>query len=75
MSFFLNRRSVLILAVGALNWLAVAPASLGHGPVHEQIVALSGEIEKNPRDAVLYLKRGELHRTHQDWDAPESGAD
>jgi tetratricopeptide (TPR) repeat protein len=73
--FYLNRRPVLLLAVGALNWLALAPAGFGHGAVHEQIAALSGEIEKKPRDPVLYLKRGELHRAHQDWDAAQADFD
>jgi tetratricopeptide (TPR) repeat protein len=74
-NFFLNRRAVLLLTVGALNWLALDSACFGHGAVHEQIAALSGEIEKNPRDPVLYLKRGELHRAHQDWDAAQADFD
>ena len=73
--FLLNRRSGLMLAVGICIWLAASPASYGHGPAHEQIAALSGEIENNPRDPVLYLKRGELHRAHQEWDAAQADFD
>ena len=41
----------------------------GHGDVHLQIVALTEEIAKNPKNAELHLRRAELHRTHQDWDS------
>src|ERR1051325_1900267 len=45
-----------------MPWLA-----RGHGDVHEQIAAVSVEIERNPRDAGLHFKRAELHRVHRDW--------
>ena len=74
-TFFLQRCSLRALVIGALIGGAFVPAGLGHGPVHEQIVALSGEIEKSPRDPVLLLKRGELHRAHQEWDAAQADFD
>lgn len=52
-----------------------ASASWAHGPAHEQIAALTEEIKKNPRDAVLYLKRGEMHRAHEQWDAAQADFD
>ena len=53
---------------------AFAPlAAHAHGDVHEAIVALTKQIAASPADAKLYLRRGELHRAHQDW-AP-AGAD
>jgi tetratricopeptide (TPR) repeat protein len=40
-----------------------------HGDLHEQIAIATKLIQKEPRNAALYLKRGELHRAHGDWDA------
>lgn len=51
-----------ILALSGLHLLA-------HGDLHEQIVAATKQLEKDPKNAELYLKRGELHRVHEDWDA------
>jgi tetratricopeptide (TPR) repeat protein len=45
-----------------------APA-LGHGPIHEQIEEVTRRIEREPRNAQLYLKRAELYRVHNDWRA------
>src|SRR6266404_4403885 len=42
---------------------------LAHGDLHEQIAITTKLIQKEPRNAALYLKRGELHRAHGDWDA------
>jgi tetratricopeptide (TPR) repeat protein len=44
-------------------WLVASPAS-AHGDLHEQIAAITREIAAHPRDARLYVKRGELHRFH-----------
>jgi tetratricopeptide (TPR) repeat protein len=44
-------------------WLVASPAS-AHGDLHEQIAAVTREIAAHPRDARLYVKRGELHRFH-----------
>src|SRR4029434_3812977 len=44
-----------------------------HGDVHEAIVNVTKEIEARSDDPKLYLRRGELHRAHQDWVA--AGAD
>ena len=38
-----------------------------HEGLHEQIVAITGKIRLDPKNASLYLKRGELHRLHRDW--------
>jgi tetratricopeptide (TPR) repeat protein len=43
-----------------------APSASAHGPLHEQIAALTLRIEQQPRDAGLYLRRGELHAHHGD---------
>jgi tetratricopeptide (TPR) repeat protein len=54
----------------ALALLAMfsAPSVRGHAELLLQIEEATKEIEKNPNIADLYLKRGELHRTHADWD-------
>ncbi|HEY2952554.1 MAG TPA: tetratricopeptide repeat protein [Verrucomicrobiae bacterium] len=55
-----------------LLWLLglLAPASaLAHGDLHEQIAALTKEIQQAPTNAVLYLRRAELHRLHAEYDA------
>ena len=44
------------------------PSLFAHGAVHEQIVALTREMEKNPKDGELYLRRAELYRVHRSWD-------
>jgi tetratricopeptide (TPR) repeat protein len=48
---------------------------LAHGDVHGQIVEITQQIEKSPTNSELYIKRGELHRTHQDWDAAQADLD
>ncbi len=40
-----------------------------HGDLHEQIEAVTKQIEKDPADALLYFKRGELYRFHEDFKA------
>src|SRR5437867_10053401 len=55
--------------------MAVAPAARAHGDLHLQIEEVSKRIALEPRNAELYLKRGELHRAHQDWDAAQADYD
>ena len=38
-----------------------------HEGLHEQIVAITAKIKRDPGNASLYLQRGELHRLHRDW--------
>jgi tetratricopeptide (TPR) repeat protein len=40
-----------------------------HGDIEEQIISVSQRIEANPTDSELYIKRGDLYRLHQDWQA------
>ncbi len=60
---------------GAAAWLvivalaALTQPALAHPAIEVQIAALTERIENDPRNAVLYLQRGELHRVHRDWDA------
>ena len=38
-----------------------------HEGLHEQIAAITEKIRRDPKNASLYLQRGELHRLHRDW--------
>jgi tetratricopeptide (TPR) repeat protein len=55
-------------AVAFVIFLALVQ-SWGHGDVHLQIEEVTKQIEKEPRNALLYLKRGELFRAHGEWDS------
>ncbi|MEO8353356.1 MAG: tetratricopeptide repeat protein [Chthoniobacteraceae bacterium] len=59
---FLDSRSSIAFA-----WLLMTASTMAHGDMHEQIVAVTVEIQREPGNAALYLKRAELHRLHQDW--------
>ena len=39
----------------------------GHEGVDEHIVALTAKIKRDPKNATLYLQRGELYRVHRNW--------
>jgi len=57
-------------AAPAVCALLGSPA-LAHLGVDEQIATLDKLLEARPEDAALYLRRGELHRIHRNWDAAE----
>lgn len=64
-----------------LVWFAIsvtlltAPALPAHDGIHEQIQEVTRQIERDPKNAALYLKRGELHRLHRDWDRASTDYD
>jgi predicted Zn-dependent protease len=43
--------------------------------MHEQIKQVTDQIAKDPKNAELYLKRGELQRAHQEWDEAQADYD
>lgn len=45
----------------------LSPVVHAHEGLHEQIVAVTAKIKRDPKKASLYLQRGELHRLHHDW--------
>jgi tetratricopeptide (TPR) repeat protein len=49
--------------------------ALAHGDLHLQIEEVTKRILQEPKNAELYLKRGELHRAHQEWDAAQADYD
>lgn len=46
---------------------AVPYTTPGHGDLHEQIAAVSGELARDPANSALYLKRANLYRQHREW--------
>ena len=54
-------------------WLVVISVALlpsfahAHEGLHEQIAAITAKIKRDPKNASLYLQRGELYRLHHDW--------
>jgi tetratricopeptide (TPR) repeat protein len=54
-----------ILAVLLVSFSA--PSAYGHGPIPEQIAGITRRIEQDPKNARLYLRRGELYRVHRAW--------
>ena len=53
---------VLVLSVGLVE---------AHAELDVQLRTATAKIAAHPGDAGLYLRRGELHRVHGDWDAAE----
>ena len=58
----------LVAAAACLEIALVLPAP-AHEGLHEQIASVTARIKREPRNASLYLQRGELHRLHRDWDS------
>jgi predicted Zn-dependent protease len=48
-----------------------APA-VSHPGIDEQIADVTRLIKEEPKNATLYLRRGELHRIHRDWATAEA---
>jgi tetratricopeptide (TPR) repeat protein len=48
---------------------AVPLRAAAHGDLHQQIVALTAKLREQPANALLYHKRGELHRAHGEYRA------
>ena len=61
---------VIVAAVSVC--LGLHSPAVGHVAIEVQIAELTRRIERAPADATLLLKRGELHRAHQDWAAAEA---
>jgi len=59
--------------VGAVALSVIASTTaFGHGDLHERISAVTSEIQSEPNNAVLYLKRGELYGMHEEWAKAEA---
>lgn len=60
---------VILIFVGA-GW-----RSFGHGDMHLQIQEVTQTLEKQPRNASLYVKRADLYRAHGDFDSANADLD
>ncbi len=60
-----------LIALGVVLTCTLA-TGFGHGDLQEAIDAVSKVIAQSPGDAELYLRRGELHRMHEEWAAAEA---
>ncbi|MDA1315173.1 MAG: tetratricopeptide repeat protein [Acidobacteria bacterium] len=64
------RHTLSIASILALALLLLAPAGLrGHAGIDERLKAMDKRVAADPDNPDLYIKRGELHRQHHDWDA------
>lgn len=64
----MKRLCYLVLAAFTL-FILMARTVHAHTDLLIQIEEATREIQKNPKDPELYLKRGELHRAHVEWEA------
>lgn len=62
-------RSTPGAVVLAFTALLLLNDALAHPSIDVQVADLTERIARNPSDAGLFLKRGELHRIHEDRDA------
>jgi predicted Zn-dependent protease len=54
--------------MGVAICLTLMPSiARAHEGLHEQILAISARIKRDPKNAALYLQRGELYRLHREW--------
>ena len=61
-----HKKVGLLLGVAiCLAWMA--SLARAHEGLHAQIVAITAKIKRDPKNAALYLQRGELHRLHRNW--------
>ena len=61
-------RTRIVWLLGVTMCLTLLSSSVqAHEGLHEQIVAITTKIKRDPKNATLYLQRGELHRLHRDW--------
>jgi predicted Zn-dependent protease len=67
-----GRKPVLTSAVALGVLVGAAAPALGHVALDHQLADLTRRIERDPRDASLYLRRGELHRARGEWSAAEA---
>ncbi len=59
----LLKKATWLLGIGIL----LSSFAHAHEGLHEQIAAITAKIKRDPKNASLYLQRGELHRLHRDW--------
>ena len=61
-----SRAAALLLALLSATLLSA------HPDIEEALTRLSARLAASPRDAALYLERGELYAQHEDWPSAEA---
>jgi Flp pilus assembly protein TadD len=61
-----GRKSIWLLSIAICLALS-ASFALAHEGLPEQIAAITKKIKRDPKNASLYLQRGELYRLHGSW--------
>jgi tetratricopeptide (TPR) repeat protein len=57
-----------VLRFSFLIYIAARISVWAHGDLHDQIVLCTEQIQRAPQNASLYIKRGELHRLHGEFE-------
>jgi tetratricopeptide (TPR) repeat protein len=70
-----RHNSLVLLMITSALLTGFARQILAHGDLHEQIQAVTDEIQRHPKAPELYLKRAELQRAHRVWDAAQADLD
>jgi tetratricopeptide (TPR) repeat protein len=66
--FVTELRQRVICLLGIVLCLALLSSfAQAHEGLHEQIIAVTAKIKRDPKNASLYLQRGELYRLHREW--------
>jgi predicted Zn-dependent protease len=61
------RKRVVCLVGIVLCLVLLSSFVQAHEGLHEQIIAVTAKIKRDPKNAALYLQRGELYRLHREW--------
>src|SRR6185503_7262245 len=61
------RTRIVWLITAAISLAMLSSYAQAHEGLHQQIVSITAKIKRDPKNAALYVQRGELHRLHRDW--------
>lgn len=74
--FKVRTQRMAVVIAAALSVSLIQPrVAWGHADLLAMIEAVAKQIESDPKNATLYLRRGELYRAHIDWKSAESDYD
>ena len=66
--FIQHSQKKLVWSLGVAICIALIPSlARAHEGLHEQIITITAKIKRDPKNASLYLQRGELHRLDRNW--------
>lgn len=61
-----------VACVSLFVFVAMPQHVTAHAPIQKRISALNDQLKQNPNNIELYLLRGELYASHQEWLASET---